>query len=183
MRGNDPDAAIYWMMRMLEAGEDPLFVSRRLLIFASEDVGNADPQAIQVAVAADEAFRRLGLPEGLHPLAQCCTYLASTVKSNASYVAWQRAQEAVRECGPLAVPIHLRNAPTALLKSMGHGADYRYPHDEGGHAAGQRYLPDELAGARFYEPRNAGFEIKLRDRLARLRGPTDPPDGDGTTGR
>jgi putative ATPase len=183
MRGNDPDAAIYWMMRMLEAGEDPLFVSRRLLIFASEDVGNADPQAIQIAVAADEAFRRLGMPEGLHPLAQCCTYLASTVKSNASYVAWQRAQEAVRGRGPLAVPIHLRNAPTALLKSMGHGADYRYPHDEGGHAAGQTYLPDELAGARFYEPRNAGFEIKLRDRLARLRGPEDPTNGGGSTGR
>jgi putative ATPase len=182
MRGNDPDAAIYWMMRMLEAGEDPLFVSRRLVIFASEDVGNADPQAIQVAVAADEAFRRLGLPEGLHPLAQCCTYLASTVKSNASYVAWQRAQEAVRARGPLAVPIHLRNAPTALLKSMGHGADYRYPHDEGGHAAGQRYLPDDLADARFYEPRNAGFEIKLRDRLARLRGPSEPPGGDGSAG-
>jgi putative ATPase len=105
------------------------------------------------------------------------------VKSNASYVAWQRAQEAVRGRGPLAVPIHLRNAPTALLKSMGHGADYRYPHDEGGHAAGQTYLPDELAGARFYEPRNAGFEIKLRDRLARLRGPEDPTNGGGSTGR
>ena len=170
MRGNDPDAAIYWMMRMLEAGEDPLFVSRRLLIFASEDVGNADPQALQVAVAADEAFRRLGMPEGLHPLAQACTYLASTVKSNASYVAWQEAKADVTERGPLEVPIHLRNAPTALSKSMGHGADYRYPHDEGGHAAGQTYLPDALAHRRYYQPREAGFEIKLKARLERLRG-------------
>jgi putative ATPase len=170
MRGNDPDAAIYWMMRMLEAGEDPLFVSRRLLIFASEDVGNADPQALQVAVAADEAFRRLGMPEGLHPLAQACTYLASTVKSNASYVAWQEAKADVTERGPLEVPIHLRNAPTALSKSMGHGADYRYPHDEGGHAAGQTYLPDALAHRRYYQPRESGFEIKLKARLERLRG-------------
>lgn len=177
MRGNDPDGAIYWMMRMLEAGEDPLFVSRRLLIFASEDVGNADPQALQVAVAADEAFRRLGMPEGLHPLAQACTYLASTVKSNASYAAWQAAKADVEERGPLEVPTHLRNAPTALAKSMGHGAQYRYPHDEGGHAAGQTYLPEALLGRRYYEPRNAGFEIKLKARLARLRGEGEPEGG------
>ncbi len=177
MRGNDPDAAIYWMMRMLEAGEDPLFVSRRLLIFASEDVGNADPVALQVAVAADESFRRLGMPEGLHPLAQACTYLASTVKSNASYAAWQAAKAAVLEHGPLSVPDHLRNAASALDRSLGHGVGYRYPHDEGGHAAGQAYLPEALEGERYYLPKNAGFEIKLKARLERLRsgGPDEAP--------
>jgi putative ATPase len=170
MRGNDPDAAMYWMMRMLEAGDDPLFILRRMIIFASEDVGNADPQALQVAVAADAAFRRLGMPEGIFPLAQCCAYLASTVKSNASYVAWTRAQEDVRAHGPLPVPMHLRNAPTKAMKEWGYGEGYRYPHDEGGHAAGVQYLPDALAGRRYYEPASAGFEIKLAARLARLRG-------------
>ncbi|GAB4210042.1 MAG: replication-associated recombination protein A [Sandaracinaceae bacterium] len=169
MRGNDPDGAIYWMMRMLEAGDDPLFVMRRMIIFASEDVGNADPQALLLATAADASLRRLGMPEGLHPMAQCCTYLASTVKSNASYVAWTRAKEAVSEHGALPVPLHLRNAPTRLMKEMGYGAGYRYPHDEGGHAAGVTYLPDALAGQRYYEPREAGFESKLRGRLERLR--------------
>lgn len=170
MRGNDPDAALYWMMRMLEAGEDPIFLLRRMIIFASEDVGNADPQALILANAADASFRRLGLPEGLHPLAQLCTYLASTVKSNASYAAWTAAKSAVAEHGPLPVPMHLRNAPTKLMKEMGHGAGYRYPHDEGGHAGGVTYLPDALRGARFYEPKEAGFESRIRARLARLRG-------------
>jgi len=170
MRGNDPDAAIYWMMRMLEAGDDPLFVMRRMIIFASEDVGNADPQALSLAMSADEAFRRLGMPEGIFPLAQCCTYLSSTVKSNASYRAWTAAKEDVAEHGALPVPAHLRNAPTALSRSMGHGDGYRYPHDEGGHAAGQTHLPDALRGRRYYEPREAGFEIKLKARLERLRG-------------
>ena len=177
MRGSDADAAVYYLVRMLESGEDPRFILRRMVIFASEDVGNADPVALQVAVAADEAFRRLGMPEGLHPLAQACTYLASTVKSNASYVAWQEAQAAVKEHGPLSVPLHLRNAATALTKSMGHGVDYRYPHDEGGHAAGQQYLPDELEGERYYRPKNAGFEIKLKARLERLRGSSSPGEG------
>ncbi len=169
MRGNAPDAALYWMMRMLDAGDDPLFVMRRMLIFASEDVGNADPQALSVAVNADAAVRRLGMPEALHPLAQCCTYLASTVKSNASYVAWRAAREAVEANGPLAVPMHLRNAPTRLMKAEGYGEGYRYPHDEGGHAPGATYLPERLLGARFYEPKNSGFESKLRARLERLR--------------
>ncbi|MEC7521379.1 MAG: replication-associated recombination protein A [Myxococcota bacterium] len=174
MRGNDPDAAIYWMMRMLEAGDDPLFVLRRLIIFASEDVGNADPQALQVAVAADAAFRRLGMPEGLFAMAQCCTYLASTVKSNASYAAWTAAREDVREHGPLPVPMKLRNAPTKAMKEWGYGEGYRYPHSEGGHASGETYLPEKLAGRRYYEPRDAGFEIKIRRRLARLRGEEEP---------
>ncbi len=174
MRGNDPDAANYWMMRMLEAGDDPLFVLRRMIIFASEDVGNADPQALTIATSADAAFRRLGMPEGLFAMAQCCTYLASTVKSNASYAAWTAAQRDVREHGPLPVPMHLRNAPTAAMKEWGYGEGYRYPHAEGGHAAGATYLPEALAGRRYYEPKNAGFEIKLRARLARLRGEDQP---------
>ncbi len=176
MRGNDPDAAVYWMMRMLEAGDDPLFVLRRMIIFASEDVGNADPQALSVVVAADAAFRRLGMPEGLFAMAQCCTYLASTVKSNASCAAWTAAQRDVREHGPLPVPMHLRNAPTEAMKEWGYGQGYRYPHDEGGHAGGVAYLPDALAGRRYYEPKNAGFEIKLGARLARLRGEAQPSD-------
>jgi putative ATPase len=161
------------MMRMVEAGDDPLFILRRMVIFASEDVGNADPTALQVAVSADAAFRRLGMPEGLFAMAQCCTYLASTVKSNASYRAWTAAQRDVREHGPLPVPMKLRNAATKSMKQWGYGDGYRYPHDEGGHAADETYLPDELAGRRYYEPRNAGFEIKIRGRLARLRGESD----------
>ncbi|MFO0684565.1 MAG: replication-associated recombination protein A [Sandaracinus sp.] len=170
MRGSDPDAAIYWLMRMLEAGEDPLFVLRRLIIFASEDVGNADPQAIQVAMAADASFRRLGMPEGLFPIAQCCTYLASTVKSNASYEAFTRAREDVKRHGALEVPLHLRNAPTKLMKEMGYGDGYRYPHAEGGFAEGVSYLPAELAGRRYYEPKDVGFEARIKARLAKLRG-------------
>ena len=179
MRGNDPDAAMYWMMRMLEAGDDPLFVLRRMIIFASEDVGNADPQALSVAMAADAAFRRLGMPEGMFAMAQCCAYLASTVKSNASYVAWTSAQADVRAHGPLPVPMHLRNAPTAAMKEWGYGEGYRYPHSEGGHAAGVSYLPEALASRRYYEPANAGFEIKLGARLARLRSANaDQPGSD-----
>jgi len=181
MRGNDPDAALYWMMRMLESGDDPLFVMRRMIIFASEDVGNADPQALALAINADAALRRLGLPEALHPMGQCCTYLASTVKSNASYVAWSRAKEDVHAHGPLPVPMHLRNAPTKLMKDMGYGDGYRYPHDEGGHARGVTYLPDELAHRRYYEPRAAGFESKLKARLERLRG-EDGVRGEATEG-
>ncbi len=170
MRGSDPDAALYWMMRMLEAGEDPLFVLRRLLIFASEDIGNADPQALQVAVAADQAFQRLGLPEGLHPLGQCCVYLACAPKSNASYLGWSEAQQAVREHGALEVPHKLRNAATAAMKAWGYGQGYRYPHDEGGHASDETYLPERLLGQRFYRPTGNGLEAELRQRLRKLRG-------------
>jgi putative ATPase len=156
MRGNDPDAAIYWLMRMLEAGEDPRFVLRRMMIFASEDIGNADPRALELAVAADQAFARLGMPEGMFAIAQCCTYLASAPKSNASYEAWTSAQADVRERGALPVPLRLRNAPTAAMKEWGYGEGYRYPHAEGGHAAGESYLPDELVGKRYYRPRARG---------------------------
>lgn len=169
MRGSDPDAAIYWMMRMLEAGEDPLFILRRMLIFASEDIGNADPQALELAVSADAAFRRLGMPEGIFAMAQCCLYLASAQKSNASYKAWKAAQVDVRELGALPVPLKLRNAPTKAMQSWGYGEGYRYPHDEGGHSPGETYLPDRLVGRRYYRPHDAGLEAHIRQRLEKLR--------------
>jgi putative ATPase len=175
LRGSDPDASLYWMMRMLEAGEDPLFVLRRMLIFASEDIGNADPQALVMAVAADTAFQRLGMPEGLHTLGQCCVYLACAPKSNASYLAWQAAREDVKERGSLEVPRKLRNAVTGHMKEAGYGEGYRYPHDEGGHAAGETYLPDALAGKRYYEPTEQGAEAAVRERLAKLRGASEKP--------
>jgi putative ATPase len=170
MRGSDPDGAIYWMMRMLEAGDDPLFVSRRMIIFASEDVGNADPRALLVATAADDAFRRLGMPEGIYPLAHAALYLASTAKSNAVKNAWQRAKAAIEEHGALPVPKKLRNAVTKLMKEEGYGENYRYPHDEeGGVARGETYLPDRLVGEAFYEPGDRGEEAKIRARLDAIR--------------
>jgi putative ATPase len=178
MRGSDPDAAVYWMMRMLEAGEDPLFVLRRMVIFASEDIGNADPRALQVAVAADQAFQRLGMPEGMFPLAQACTYLASAPKSNASYRAWTAAQKDVQTQGALPVPMKLRNAPTRAMKTWGYGEGYRYPHDEGGVVEGETYLPEALEGRRYYQPADAGLEARIRERLARLRGRPEPPGDD-----
>ena len=170
MRGSDPDAALYWMMRMLEAGEDPRFVLRRLIIFASEDIGNADPRALQVAVAADQAFARLGMPEGLHPLAQACTFLACSPKSNASYVAFGEAQADVRAHGSLPVPMKLRNAPTRAMKEWGYGEGYRYPHDEGGVAPGETYLPEELVGKKYYRPTQNGEEARISERLRKLKG-------------
>lgn len=175
MRGNDPDAAIYWMMRMVEAGEDPLFLLRRMIIFASEDIGNADPGALRLAVDADTAFQRLGMPEGLHCLAQCCLYLASAPKSNAAYAAFTAARADVKRRGALPVPLKLRNAATADMKRWGYGEGYRYPHDEGGHAAGETYLPDALVGRRYYHPRAAGLELKIAERLRRLRAPSTIP--------
>lgn len=170
MRGSDPDAAIYWLLRMLDAGDDPLFLSRRLMIFASEDVGNADPRALSVAVQADEALRRVGLPEGVYPLAHACLYLASCPKSNAVKRAIQAARQSIHERGALPVPMKLRNAVTALMKREGYGEAYRYPPDhEGSFVAGETYLPDELAGTRFYEPGSEGLEQSIRDRLERLR--------------
>jgi putative ATPase len=170
MRGSDPDAALYWMMRMLEAGEDPRFVLRRLIIFASEDIGNADPRALQVVIAADQAFARLGMPEGLHPLAQACTFLACSPKSNASYVAFSEAQADVHAHGSLAVPMKLRNAPTRAMKEWGYGEGYRYPHDEGGVAAGETYLPEELVGKRYYRPTQNGEEARIAERMRKHRG-------------
>lgn len=166
MRASDPDAAVYWMMRMLDAGEDPLFVARRMIIFAAEDIGNADPRALQVAVAAKDAFHFVGHPEGRIPLAQAATYLASAPKSNASYRAMLAAAAAVQRHGALPVPLALRNAPTPLMKGLGYGADYRYPHDHEGGVVAQRCLPDMLADATFYEPTDRGYEAAIRERLA-----------------
>jgi putative ATPase len=180
MRGSDPDAAVYWLMRMLEAGEDPLFVLRRMLIFASEDIGNADPRALEVTVSADAAFRRLGMPEGIFPIAQCCTYLASAPKSNASYKAWKMAQADVREHGALAVPLKLRNAPTEAMKSWGYGEGYRYPHDDSGFSPGETYLPDELIDRRYYRPTDHGFEARIRERLNDLRATPKAKGGGGS---
>jgi putative ATPase len=170
MRGSDPDAAIYWMMRMLEAGDDPLFVARRMLIFASEDIGNADPRALSVATSADAALRRVGMPEGMYALAQACLYLASAPKSNACNAAWKRAKEVVQARGALPVPMKLRNAVTPLMKEQGYGAGYKYAHDfEDAVVAGETYLPDEISQMVFYEPTERGEEVRIRERLAALR--------------
>ncbi len=178
LRGGDPDAAVYWMMRMVEAGEDPLFIARRMIVFASEDVGNAEPQALQVAVAAKDAVHFIGMPEGRIPLAQAATFLASCPKSNASYVAMGRAVDDVRKTGALPVPLHLRNAPTPLMKNLGYGAGYRYPHDYEGAVVEQQYLPDRLAGRVYYEPSEHGREREIGDRLRdwrARRSPKPPP--------
>ena len=169
MRGSDPDAALYWMTRMVEAGEDPLFIARRMVIFASEDIGNADPRAIQIAIAVKDAVDFVGLPEGVIPLAQGVTYLASAPKSNASYVGMQRAREDTRTLGALPVPMHLRNAPTPLMKGLGYGKDYRYPHDYEGAVAEQDFLPDQLVGKEYYQPANRGFEARLKEYLDKVR--------------
>ena len=169
MRGSDPDAAVYWMMRMLEAGEDPLFVVRRMVIFAAEDVGNADPRALQVAIAAKDALHFVGMPEGRIPLAQAATYLASAPKSNASYKAMLAAAEDVKQQGPLPVPLHLRNAPTPLMKGLGYGRGYKYAHDFEGHQVEQQHLPDKLKDKRYYEPSEEGDERAIKERLERWR--------------
>jgi putative ATPase len=170
LRGSDPDAAIYYLMRMLEAGDDPLFVLRRLLIFASEDVGNADPRALPLVVAADTAFQRMGMPEGLYPIAHACLYLASCPKSNSVGKAFKAAREAIERHGALPVPPKLRNAVTPLMRRDGYGDGYRYPHDEAGnYAAGESYLPRELDGERFYQPSESGFEQNIARRLGDLK--------------
>ena len=165
MRGSDPDAALYWMMRMIEAGEDPLFIARRMVIFAAEDIGNADPQALQVAVAAKDAVHFIGLPEGRIPMAQAVTYLATAPKSNASYKAMLAAAQDVEERGALPVPLHLRNAPTGLMRDLGYGKGYQYAHDFEDHQVDQQHLPDELIGKRYYAPDDAGYEAEIRERL------------------
>ena len=165
MRGSDPDAALYWMMRMIEAGEDPLFIVRRMVIFAAEDIGNADPQALQVAVAAKDAVHFVGLPEGKIPMAQAVIYLASAPKSNASYKAMLAAAQDVQEHGALAVPLHLRNAPTALMKNLDYGKDYKYAHNYDEHVVAQEHLPKELLGKRYYTPSESGHEKEIKERL------------------
>lgn len=166
MRGSDPDAAVYYLARMLEAGEDPLFIARRMVIFASEDVSNADPHAVQIAISCMQSFDFVGMPEGWIPLAQCATYLASAPKSNASYAAYKRAKGDVAEYGALPTPKHLRNAPTKLMEELGYGKDYKYAHDFEGHfVPGEQYLPDRLKGRRYYEPSQMGYEKIISERL------------------
>ena len=169
LRGSDPDAAVYYLVRMLESGEEPRFLLRRMVIFASEDVGNADPRALQVAVDALRAFELVGLPEGALPMTQAAAFLASCPKSNSVLKAYANARSAVLERGPLPVPLKLRNAPTPLMKSMGYAGGYRYPHNFEGHYVPEEYLPDELAGSRFYEPSDSGEEARIKERLETIR--------------
>ena len=165
MRNSDPDAAVYWLARMLEAGEDPLYVARRLVRFASEDVGNADPQALTVAVAAKEAAHFLGMPEANTALAQAAVYLATAPKSNAVYTAYLRAAEDAGRDVAEPVPLHLRNAPTRLMKDLGYGDGYRYAHDEADAVTGMECLPPALRGRRYYAPTERGFEREIKRRL------------------
>ena len=169
LRGSDPDAALYWMARMLAAGEDPFFIARRMVRFASEDIGNADPQALAVTLAAMEAFRFLGHPEGELALAQAAVYLATAPKSNSIYAAYGSAQAAVTRGGSLPVPLHIRNAPTTLMKELGYGEGYRYAHHYREAFAPQDYLPDELQGEVFYHPTDRGYERTVAERLERWR--------------
>ena len=170
MRGSDPDAALYWLARMIEAGEDPIFILRRMVIFASEDVGNADPRGLQMAVSALEAFRLVGMPEGRIILGQAVTYLATAPKSNASYAGINAALAEVRNSGGLAVPMQIRNAPTRLMKGLGYGKGDLYPHDYQDGVVAQGYLPDQLAGRRLYTPRESGYEKSIKERMEWIRG-------------
>lgn len=169
LRGSDPDAAVYYMVRMLEAGEDPRFVLRRMVIFASEDVGNADPQALQVAVSALQAVELVGLPEGVLPMSQAAIYLALAPKSNTAIAAYGNARRLVRERGPLPVPLKLRNAPTKLMEGLGYGGGYRYPHNFEGHYVAEEYLPDALRGEQVVQLSENGLEKALGERLRSLR--------------
>jgi len=169
MRGSDPDAALYWLARMLEAGEDPLFILRRMTILASEDIGNADPRALQLSVSAMQAFQMIGMPEGRIIIAQAVTYLATAPKSNASYIGIDAALGEVRKSGALPVPFHIRNAPTKLMKELGYGKDYQYAHDFADGYAGQECLPEKLLGRKFYEPKGHGYEKSIVERMEWLK--------------
>lgn len=169
MRGSDPDAAIYWLARMLDAGEDPLFIVRRMVVFASEDIGNADPRALQLALAVQQAVHFVGLPEARISLAQGVTYLATAPKSNASYLAIGKALQQVRTFGALPVPKHLRNAPTTLMKDLGYGKNYQYAHDQPQAIIRQQHLPDALVGDSYYQPTERGYEKIIGERLQMLR--------------
>ncbi len=167
IRGSDPDAAIYWLARMIESGEDAKFIARRLIILASEDVGNADPHALMVATSAFDAISKIGMPEGRIVLAQATTYLASAPKSNASYLAIDEAIQHIKKNMPGDVPLHLRNAPTQMMKDFDYGAGYKYPHDFGGFTE-QDYLPPEAKDKVFYRPTENGIEQRIRERLLKL---------------
>jgi putative ATPase len=165
MRGSDPDAALYWLGRMLEGGEDPLYIARRVVRFASEDVGLADPQALTVAIAAQQAVHFIGMPEGSLALAECVVYMATAPKSNALYTAYSRVQEEVKRGYGEPVPLHLRNAVTGLMKGLGYGEGYKYPHDYDGHFVAEHYLPESVQGKRFYVPGELGYEKTIAARL------------------
>jgi len=169
VRGSSPDGALYWLCRMFDGGCDPLYVARRVVRMASEDIGNADPRGLEIALNAWDVQTRLGSPEGELAIAQAVLYLASAPKSNAVYKAFNQAMAMARDSGSLEVPIHLRNAPTKLMKELGYGKEYRYAHDEpGAYAAGENYLPEEIEGTRFYQPVERGLEIKIAEKLRQL---------------
>lgn len=179
VRGSAPDAALYWLARLLDGGCDPRYVARRLVRMASEDIGNADPRALTLTLEAWDCQQRLGAPEGELALAQAAVYLACAAKSNAVYLAWNAAREDARRLGSLAVPLHLRNAPTRLLQELGHGRAYRYPHDEpDGYAAGVGYFPDGMRPRRYYRPVTRGLEIRIAEKLQQLRQRDDAAAGD-----
>lgn len=169
LRGSDPDAALYWMERMLTSGDDPLYVGRRMVRFASEDIGNADPHALTVALNAVQTYRMLGSPEGDLALAQAAIYLATAPKSNAIYVASNAVRKLIKETGYLPVPLHICNAPTKMMKDFGYGKDYKYAHDYKEGVVAQEYLPDALKGRRFYEPTDRGYEKTVKQRLEQWR--------------
>ncbi len=168
VRGSDPDAAVYWMARMLDGGEDPKFIARRMIVLASEDIGNADPYGITLAVSTFTAVDYVGMPEARIILSQCATYLASAPKSNAAYNAISEALDDVQSSQDLPVPLHLRNAPTGLMHALGYGKEYKYSHDHPGHFVEQRYLPEGLTGKIYYRPTDNGREKEVRERLNRL---------------
>ncbi|CAN7277366.1 replication-associated recombination protein A [Variovorax paradoxus] len=170
VRGSDPDAALYWFVRMLDGGADPRYMARRLVRMASEDIGLADPRALRLALDAAEVYERLGTPEGELALAECVVYLAMAPKSNAVYAAYNAVRALIKKDSTRPVPMHLRNAPTKLMKDLDYGKGYRYAHDEeGGFAAGERYLPDGLEGQVFYQPVERGLEIRIAEKLRELR--------------
>jgi putative ATPase len=178
VRGSDPDAALYWLCRMLDGGCDPLYVARRVVRMATEDVGLADPRALTLTLEAWETYDRLGSPEGELAIAEAVVYLACCPKSNAVYTAYKAARADAESSGSLDVPLHIRNAPTRTMKEMGWGKGYRYDHDEPeAHAAGQRYFPDELEPRVYYDPVARGLEIKIREALARRRSGATGPGG------
>ena len=170
VRGSDPDAALYWLCRMLDGGCDPLYIARRVLRMAAEDIGNADPRGLDISLSAWMAFERLGSPEGELAIAQAVVYLASAAKSNAVYTAFNQAMQDARNTGSLEVPLHLRNAPTELMKDLDYGKDYRYAHDEtDAFAAGEKYFPDAMPVKRYYHPVERGLEIRIGEKLSKLR--------------
>ena len=170
VRGSDPDASLYWLCRMLDGGCDPLYLARRIIRIASEDIGNADPRALQISLDATASYERLGSPEGELALAQAVVYLAIAAKSNAVYTAFKTTMKTIKQQGSLEVPMHLRNAPTKLMKNIGYGEGYRYAHnEEDGFASGETYLPNELIGTQFYHPVERGLEIKIAEKMRSLR--------------